>query len=169
LEYLGLIEFNWTLVMQMVTVLFLFVILKKFFFEKVHNFVEARANAVKESFDNAESVNRMAADKLEEYNKKIAGLEGEGREIVQKAKLKADDQARRILDEAREKADELMARTQSELERERAKALSEMKGEVAMLALLAAEKIIEKDLEMTGQDVFIDQVIEQVGNSTWQN
>jgi F-type H+-transporting ATPase subunit b len=164
-----LISFNLTLVMNWVTVIVLFLILKKFFFEKVHNFIVARQNAVQDAFDNAESMNRVAAERLDTYNKRIAEIEGEGRDIIQKAKIKADDQARRILDEAQQKADAMMDKTQKEIERERQKALSEMKGQVAALALMAAEKILEKDLEIEGQDAFVDQVIEQVGASVWQN
>lgn len=164
-----LIEFNWTLVMIWVTILVLFLILKKFFFEKVHNFVIARENAVKDAFDGAEITNRKADEKLDAYNKRIANIENEGREIIQKAKKRADDQAKRILDEAQAKADFMTLQAQNEIEREKQKALSEMKNQVGILALLAAEKIIEKNLEIEGQDVLIDQIIEQVGKSTWQN
>ena len=167
--YSQLIEFNWTLVMNWVTVIVLFLILKKFFFEKVHNFIVARQNAVQDAFDNAESVNRAAAEKLETYNKQIANIESEGREIIQKAKNRADDQAKRILDEAQQKAEALMERTRTEIEREQRKAVAEMKSQIASLALMAAEKIIEKDLEIEGQDAFIDQIVEQVGTSAWQN
>jgi len=169
LEYLGLIEFTPTLVMNWITVFVLFLVLKIFFFEKVHNFVMARENAVKDAFDNAEIVNRKANETLDNYNKKIANIESERREIIEKARIKADDQAKRILEEAQKKAEALMERTQNDIEREKVKALSEMKGQIAALALMAAEKIIEKDLEIEGQDMFIDRIIEQVGNSAWQN
>ena len=167
--YAELIEFNWTLVMNWVTVIVLFLILKKFFFEKVHNFIVARQDAVQNAYDNAESVNRAADERLEAYNKQIANIESEGRDIIQRAKTRADDQAKRILDEAQQKAEAMMERTRTEIEREQRKAVAEMKDQIAILALMAAEKIIEKDLEIEGQDAFIDQVVEQVGKSAWQN
>ena len=36
----GLIEINWSIIMIWITVIVLFLVLKKFFFEKVKNFME---------------------------------------------------------------------------------------------------------------------------------
>jgi hypothetical protein len=85
--------------MNWVTIIILFLILKKFFFEKVNNFLAARQNAIKETYDTADAVNRKADEKLEAYNKRIANIESEGREIVKNAKLKADSRANEIIDE----------------------------------------------------------------------
>ncbi len=167
--YTGLIEFNWTLVMQWVTVLVLYLILKRFFFEKVHNFMLDRQNAVKDSFDQAERTNQIADEKLAEYNKKILNLENEGREIIKNAKIKAEATAKEITDEANRKANEMLLQAQREIEREKLKAVSEMRQQIASLAIFAAEKIIEKQLDASGQEEIIQRVIEQAGNSGWQN
>ncbi len=167
--YAGLIEFNWTLVMMWVTVLVLYLILKRFFFEKVHNFMMERENKVKDAFDQAERVNSMADDKLSQYDKQIANVENEGREIIKHAKIKAEAQAKDIIDQADRKASEMMLQAQREIEMERMKAVNDMKQQIAGLAIFAAEKIIEKQLEVSGQEEIIQRVIEQAGNSGWQN
>lgn len=167
--YTGLIEFNWTLVMQLVTVLVLYLILKRFFFEKVHNFMLDRQNAVKDAFDQADRTNQMADDRLADYKKKISGLEEEGREIIKKAKMKADAQAKEIVDEANQKASEMILHAQKEIEREKLKAVNEMRQQIAALAVYAAEKIIERQLDASGQDEIIQRVIDQAGNSEWQS
>ena len=164
-----LIGFDWTLVMNWVTVIVLFLILKKFFFEKVHKFIEARQADVQDSFDNAEAINRRADAKLQEYNQKIADVEGEVREIIKDAKLKADAQANAIIEEARQKSENMLAKARAGIEKEKAQAVSDMKNQIVMLSLMAAEKIIEKDLELEGQDTFIDKIIEQAGTSEWRN
>ena len=155
--------------MNWVTVLVLFLILKKFFFEKVHNFIQARENAVKDVFDNAEAVNRKADEKLEAYNKKIANVENEGREIIKNAKLKADRQANDIIDEANKKAEAILAKANSEIEREKVQAINDMKSQIVTLSLMAAEKIMEKDIEVTGQEAIVDKIIEQAGTTGWLN
>lgn len=55
--YQGLLEINWNLLFSAITVLVLYLILKHFFFEKVHNFMEARKAAVQASLDQAEAAN----------------------------------------------------------------------------------------------------------------
>ena len=164
-----LISFNATLAMQWVTVLVLFLILKKFFFEKVHNFVTSRQLAVKDAFDNADAVNRKADEKLDAYNKRIANIESEGREIVKTAKQKADNRANEIIDEAQRKAEALLAKAKEEIEKEKVKAISDMREQIVLLSLLAAEKIMEKDIEATGHEAYIDKIIEEAGTSGWLN
>ena len=164
-----LIEFSWTLLMHLATVLVLFLILKKFFFEKVRNFMLARQATVKDAFDNAEMTNRKADEKLDAYSRKLAGAEDEGREFIKTAKVRADNQARQIVEEAEAKASQLLQQALVEIEREKRKAVAEMRDQVAVLALLAAEKIIEKQISISGQDEIIDRIIEQAGTSGWQN
>lgn len=167
--YTGLIEFNWTLVFIWMTVIVLYLILKHFFFEKVHNFMVARENEVKDSFENAEKTNLLAEEKLRDYEMRIADIEGEGREIIKNAKQKADAQAKDIIEEANRQAAELIKRAEEEIEREKLRAMADMKVQIANLAIFAAEKIIEKQLDYAGQQEMITGIIEQAGKAEWQN
>ena len=47
--------------------------------------------------------------------------------------------------------------------------MEEMKQQVATLALLAAEKIVERSIAQVGQDQIVDEIIEQAGKRQWQN
>lgn len=167
--YTGLIEFNWTLLFVWLTFGVLYLILKKKFFVKVHDFMVARENVIKDSIENAEQVNLVALRKMDAYDKKIADIEGEGREIIKIAKMKADAQARVILDEANVKVAILLKQAEEEIQREKLQAVGEVKHQIAGLALLAAEKILEKELDQTGQDELIAGILDKAGKSEWQN
>lgn len=165
-----IIELNWTFVMVLCNIAILYFILKRFFFEKIRNFMLARENTIRDAFDSAEAANRTAVEKLESYNRRIAQVETEGREIIRKAKAKADVQAKNILDEASAKAGEMLRDAEKEIERQRIKAVAEMKEEIGMLAIMAAEKILEKNLERPAdQDEMIDKIIKEAGTTGWQS
>jgi len=155
--------------MNMITVIVLFLILRKVFFEKVHNFMVARQNAIKDAYDNADAVNRKADERLDTYNKRIAHIESEGRDIIKNAKLKAEKQASEIIEEANKKAEAIIEHAVKEIEKEKVHAVSDMKNQIIMLSILAAEKIMEKDLKTEGHEAFIDNIIEQAGTTKWQN
>ena len=167
--YAGLIEFNWTLVFIWLTVITLYFIMKHFFFEKVHNFMVSRENAVKESFENAEQVNLLANEKMDKYDKKIAELESEGREIIRNAKIKADQRAESIIDETNVKVEQMLKRAQEEIDREKAKAIVEMREQIAAMAIFAAEKIIERQLDMSGQEELLAGILDEAGRVSWRN
>ena len=100
---------------------------------------------------------------------KIADIEGEGREIIKNAKQKADAQAKDIIEEANRQAAEMLKRAEEEIEREKLRAMADMKVQIANLAIFAAEKIIEKQLDYAGQQEMIAGIIEQAGKAEWQN
>lgn len=165
----GLIEFNWTSLMIVINLLILYIILKKFFWEKIRKFMQDRENAVRDAFDSAEAMNKRADEKMRNYSARIANVEEEGREIIRQAKQQADAQAQEILAEARQQASEIISKAEKNIELEKAKAMEEMRQEIGTLALMAAEKIVGKEIEDIGQDAIVDDVINQARSGGWQN
>ena len=82
MKFEKLIEFSsWDFIFSMITFLVLFLILKHFFFEKVHNFMESRRKEVEDALDNAAEASRLADEKLADYEKKIAYRGGQGAKL----------------------------------------------------------------------------------------
>lgn len=157
------------IIFAIVNFIILVSVLAKFLYRPFLEMLERRRQTIQDSFDHAAETNRMADEKMDEYSKRISNLESEGREIIKNAKIKAEVQASDIINEANVKAAEIASNAEKEVERQKAKALSEMKAQVAAMALLAAEKILERELEIEGQEHLIDNIIEQVGAAKWQN
>lgn len=167
---LGIIQLDWSMLMIFANVVILYLIMKRFFFEKIHNFMKKRQDSVKDAIASAEAINRKADKKMENYQKKIARVESEGRDIIRNAKEKADAQAARILDDAHTRAAAIISKAEKEIEREKVQALSEMKSEVTTLALMAAAQIMEQELSGTeAQKRIVDRVIQEAGEGGWQN
>jgi len=164
-----LIGFDWTLVMVLVTFLVLYLILKKLFFEKVRDFMQAREQKVKDQFDNAEAANTLAGKHLSEYKEKLENIELERRELLRETRLEADHRAHDIVREAHERASEIIKKAEKEAEWEKHKLAEEMREQIAMLAVYTAEKILEKELDDKGQDLLIDDIIKQYEGDTWKN
>ncbi len=144
-------------------------VLTKFLYKPYLDMMDARKKTIHDAFDEAEATNRKADEKMEEYSKKIANVEDESREIIKNAKMRAEAQANDIIEEANEEAMKIKLQAEKEVEREKAKAMAEMKAQVASLALLVAEKVLEQDIEDKGQDFLIDDIVGKVGNAKWQN
>ncbi len=167
---LGIIEINWSALMILINVIILSLIMKRFFFEKIHNFMQSRQDAVRGAIGEAEAVNRRADLKMEEYQKRIANVEAESRDIIRNAKIQADNRAKRIIGEANDQASQIISKAHVEIEKERNQAMSGMRDEVVSIALLAASKILEEELsENDKRKQIIDKVIEEAGASEWQS
>ena len=131
--------------------------------------MQDRQDAIQDAFDSAEAMNKRADEKMRNYSARISNVEEEGREIIRQAKQQADAQAQEILAEARAQASDMIAKAEKNIELEKAKAMEEMRQEIGALALMAAEKIVEKEVEGVGQDAIVDDVINQARSGGWQN
>ena len=165
--YEPLLALNWNLLFSAITVLVLFLILKKFFFEKVHNFMEERENEVRTQFETAEENNRLAEQKRMDYEERIKNYQSEGREIIKAAKDDAKVQAQSILDDAKEKARVAIEKSEAEIERQKNNARRELKDEIGSLAVMAAERIIEKELSDRNQSEIVDKIIREAEEERW--
>lgn len=167
--YTGLIEFNWTLLINMASMIVLFLILRKKFFLKIRAHMQKRAQAVSDSITNAENKNVEAAQLYADYQKKLADVDEEARERTKQTMIKAEAQAKEIIAEAQKKSVELLKRNELEIEREKEQAVGDFKDQIANLAIFAAEKILEKQLDAKEQHVIVGKIIEDAGRMTWQS
>ena len=165
----GIIELNWSFLMILINVAILYFILKRFFWEKVRTFVLDRQAAVQDAFDSAEAINRRADEKMQNYSRRIANVEEESREIIRNAKARAEAQAKDIVENAHKEASDIIAKAERTIEIEREKATAEMRQEIAALAIMAAEQIVEKEISSTGQEAIVDEVINEARSTGWQN
>ena len=118
----------------------------------------------------AEAMNRRADEKMDAYTKRIANVESEGREIIREAKSKADQEARAILDDAGERASKMITDAREEIERDKARAREDMKGEIKDLALLAASRILEQEVAADGrQDEIVEQILKEQSEGKWNS
>ena len=156
-------------IFYMINFLILVGVLTKFLYKPFLGVLEERKKKIQDAFDSAEMMNRRADEKMANYTARIANVEEEGREIIKEAKQRAEAQAADIISEANEKASQIVAAAQRQIELDKQKAMDEMKQQVAALAMMAAEKIVERDIAQIGQEQIVDEIIEQAGSGQWQN
>ena len=167
--YQGLLEINWNLLFSAITVLVLYLILKHFFFEKVHNFMEARKAAVQDNLDRAKATEEEAQALLSEYQATLSNAEEEKRAIIKEAKAEADRRADAIVGEAKIQAQRIVSEAHENMRAEEEKAVVQLKKEVSSLAVLAAERIMQRELDEKSQQALVDQVLEEAAREKWQN
>ncbi|MFR5859678.1 MAG: F0F1 ATP synthase subunit B [Clostridia bacterium] len=167
--YQGLLEINWNLLFSAITVLVLYLILKHFFFEKVHKFMEARKAAVQDNLDRAKATEEEAQALLSEYQATLSNAEEEKRAIIKEAKAEADRRADAIVGEAKIQAQRIVSEAHENMRAEEEKAVVQLKKEVSSLAVLAAERIMQRELDEKSQQALVDQVLEEAAREKWQN
>lgn len=166
---LGLVSLNMTFVFQLINTLILYLILKKFLFGPVTAFMQKRENDIKTQIQDAKNLDAEAQKLREAYEAKLALADDEGKDVVKKYTQRAENRAFEIVKTAEAEVDTMKLNAHRELERERVKAVNELKGQISELTILAASKVVEKDLNEADHKELINKFIGEVGETQWQN
>lgn len=165
----GLVELNQTFVIQIINTIILFVALRMLLFKPVSEFMQKRSDSIANSMKDAETKN-VEADELKAlYASKITKAEEEGHQIVREAALRAEERAAKIVKEAEQDAKDIKAKAELDIQREHEKAMNSLKDDIASMAVMAASKIVEKEMDESSHKMFVKQFIDRVGDTKWQN
>ena len=148
---------------NIVNFIILYFIIKHFFYEKINNFMKARTDEINSEIVNADTLKVEAQGFKEEYIGKLSTIEDQSREIMKDATLKAQEKRNEIIKSAEEEAQRVLTRNKVEIEREKEKALEEVKTNIIDLTIFATEKVIKASLDKEKHEKLILDFIEEVG------
>lgn len=141
----------------------LYMALRKLLFKRVTEFMENRTNSIKASLEDAENT-RVEADGLKlQYQQLLNTAREKGDKIIEEARLKAEKESEGIIAAAREKSEGILAKAAEDIELERQQMLKDIRGHVAGLALAAASKVIEYNLDTDANRALVDRFIDEAG------
>ena len=123
--------------------------------------MEARKAAVQDNLDRAKATEEEAQALLSEYQATLSNAEEEKRALIKEAKAEADRRADAIVGEAKIQAQRIVSEAHENMRAEEEKAVVQLKKEVSSLAVLAAERIMQRELDEKSQQALVDQVLEE--------
>ncbi|SHH22024.1 F0F1 ATP synthase subunit B [Tepidibacter thalassicus] len=165
----NVVNLDWQAVLQIANTIIMYLILKKLLFKPVTEFMAKRTADIAKSYEEAEEAVKKGEEFKAEYEAKINSAKQEAQEIIRQASKRAEERAEEIIKAAQEEAVRLKERAHKDIERERQKVMNEIKDDISSLAILAASKIIESDIDEAKHTKLIDNFIKEVGEAKWQN
>lgn len=139
--------------------------LYKFLYKPLLGAISAREEEIEGSLKKA-AEDRTEADRLrKEFESQISSAQREAQEILSKATKAATTAKEQIETQARAKASEILENATKTIEREKAKAIAELRDEVATLALSIASRVIEKNLDNDEQKRLAERFVAEVGKN----
>jgi len=126
--------------------------------------MDARTERIRSDLAAAESQRTEADQLLTEYRSQLADARSESARIIEEARQSADalrrDQEARLTTELAE----MRTRATADIEAAKVQAIADLRGEVASLAVGAAEVVVGKNLDQQTQVQLIEDYINQVAN-----
>ena len=154
---------GWDILWTVINLLIFYFLLRKFLFKPVLGMMERREQMIKDDLDNAKKASEEAEQIKAEYEAKLSEAQAEAVKITTTAKQRADKESAEIVEDARAEAAHIIEDAQKTIERDREAAMSSAKEQIAGLAVMAASRVLEKNIDEESNRSFAEQLLAEVG------
>lgn len=141
-------------------------LLYKYAFPGILSMLEEREKKIKDSLDQAERHRSEAERKLREYEAKLAAASKEAEGILTAAK----ERAQRLMEENEQRltaeAERIKGDATREIDHERRKAIQEIRTQTTDLALMVAEKVVQRSLNDADNRRLADEALDALAKSS---
>lgn len=150
------------IVMQILLFVILMMVLKGYLYEPVIKTLEERKAKIAKGLEDARQA-AIARDNADAEAKKVLDeARAEAARMRQEAAGQAEEQAKGIVAQANEEAKKVVANASNEAEEERNRILADARGQIASIAIAAANKIVGESLDDKRQHQLVADFFSQV-------
>lgn len=151
------------IVVTLVTFLLLMALLKKFAWGPLMGIMQQREELVASEIEEAEKNRKESANLLAQNEKLVKETQANMAEILESAKKQATAQREEIISAANAEAARLKESAQRDIAAEREKAVEAIREEVVSLSVLAASKVLGKEISEADNSALIKETIAKAG------
>jgi F-type H+-transporting ATPase subunit b len=160
----GLYDMNtglslWTLIVFAGLVL----ILGKFAWGPILKAVDEREKGIQSALDQAAERNAEAAKLLEEHKAQLADARRQASELIAEGRAAGETVRKEVEEKARTEAQGILDRARNEIERERDAAIEALRKESVELALAAAGRLMQENLDQGKDRALVERYLAELG------
>jgi F-type H+-transporting ATPase subunit b len=125
--------------------------------------MDARTERIRSDLDAAEAQRTEAGTVLADYQAQLADARNESARIIEEARQSADEVRANLVAKAEADVAEMRAKAAADVEAAKVQAIADLRGEVADLAIGAAESVVGANLDRDASVALVEAYINQVG------
>lgn len=150
------------MVLTVCNFLLLVYLLKKFAWNGIIGMLEKREQQVANDKQEAQAARAAAENIKRDLDEKLAQISDEAARKMAEAVKMGETQKEQILATAKEQSERLIEQAKAQIEAEKNKALSDVRGEIARTAVLAASKVVQQQMSEESAQSVVDRVLKEV-------
>lgn len=142
----------------------LYWLLARFLWGPVTAALQSRADKIREGLQAAEAAKREREQMRQEVERLLGDARREAAAISERTTKAAEAAAALIRNEAKGEGDRIRERARADAEQFHRQALAQLRGEVASLVVLAAERILGREVDATAHRALIERSLDEAGS-----
>lgn len=159
----ALIVHPFWVVVSIVNFLVLLYVLQRYMWGPITRTLDARATRIREGLEAAEAAKREREQMKVEVERLLGEARQEAKAIADRTTKAAEDAAAAIRTEAKADGDRIRERAKADAEQLHRQALAELRGEVASIAVLAAGRILGREVDAAAHQTLIERALDEAG------
>ena len=149
-----MIDINATLVAQMLNFLILVVVLRLVAYKPIVKMLKEREERIAGSIEKADADMAEAEAVLKDYKAQLASARVKAQDIMDKAEKRAQDEHSAKIQETHSEI--------KQIQRECSQAVEQLKSQMVVLSMAAAQKIVSKNMDAAENEALIGEFIDQL-------
>jgi len=163
LEWQKIIQsLNLTIIANWINFAILVAVLSWLLFRPAKEFLQEKKERIKSRIDNAQEREETAEELKERRKKELEEAKERRREIVQQAERRADEIVEDAREEAEKEASRIVEEAKKEAEQERQDVLEELEEQYVDVALVGAERVLQREIDRKDHEEFINSFFEEL-------
>jgi len=159
----GIINLDKSMILQVINLLILLFVLRKFLFKPLTQFLAKRAEGIKQSLDEARLAREAAAKAQEEYRAQVAATQRESAAMREQVQREVEEERQRLLKASRDEAQRLVAEARAAIDQEARRARAQLREEAVNLSVAVAERLLERSVTAEDQRRLAEKYVREVG------
>lgn len=157
-----MLDFNTTLIIQIINFLVLVVLLRVFAYKPIVQILKDRRAKIEASILSVENDENKAKALVEEYRAKLNEARQQAQEIMSKAEKQAEDYKDEQIEIVKKEIAQMKKNAEEDILRQKEKAVVQMREEVVKLSIEAAALIIAKNMDKESSEDLVNDFINKL-------
>ena len=163
-----MLKLDLNLLWNVVNVLVLYVLLRKFLFKPIQNVLDQRQKLVDANLADSRDAKAKAQAALTAAEDKLHNVDAEAATRRQASEQQAEKEKEQLLADAQRQADAIVAQGKAAAEAERASKLRQADAQIADLTRTLCAKVLERNLTEQDDARMLDDLLQKAGESDGQ-
>ena len=142
----------------------LLVLLRVYVYKPLLAAMQRRKDNIAKQIQDADALREQAQQLHDEQESLVRSARDDAKSIITAARREGEEQAKKIIEAAQREASYRQKAALDEIQHERDMALSEIRGQVADLVLMATGKLLERNISDEDQHRLVEEFLSQAGS-----
>lgn len=157
---------NWTLVFGVVNFGILLYLLRRLLFKPALEFLDRRREQIASRIESARTAESEAKQLVVAREAELQGARERADEILAAARRDAESIIAQAKNAAKSDVDKILSEGKQRLEQERERMIRELREAYADIAILGAERVLDREIRIDDHRRLLDQLLEEISEET---